>query len=72
MAATNNMADAFLHVATQAAQTMHDAASNALSSFFSIGIEFASWEFPDVFAEINLSACCLSSTDLSNKIFNYW
>lgn len=53
LADTNNMADEFLHAATQAPQPMHAAALNALSaSSLGIGMLLASTEFP-VFTEIN-------------------
>src|SRR5210317_688151 len=46
----NNIAEEFLHVATQAPQPIQVAASNALSAFsFGTGMAFASIVFPEVF-----------------------
>ena len=66
LAPTNNIADEFLHAATQAPQPMQVAASNASSAIsFPIGRLFASCAFP-VFTEINPPAdIILSKDDLS-------
>ena len=53
LAPTNSIADEFLHVATQAPQPIHVAASIALSAaVFEIRVALASCVFPDVFTEI--------------------
>ena len=57
-APTKSIAEPFLHVATQAPQPMHAAASKDLSaSSLLIGIVFASIVFPEVFTDTNPPAC---------------
>ena len=64
MADTNNIAEAFLQLATQAPQPIQVAESNELSaSLFSIGIEFASCVFPEVLILIKPPACWILSND---------
>ena len=58
------MAEAFLHVATQAPHPIQAAASKALSaSCLSIGIELASCVFPEVLTLTNPPACCTRSKE---------
>src|SRR6056300_392337 len=53
-AEANNIAEEFLHVATQAPQPIQVAASKALSAFsLGTGIALASIVLPEVFTEIN-------------------
>ena len=58
LAPTNNIAEPFLQVATQAPQPIQAAASNALSaSTLGTGIELASIVFPEVFTYTKPPAC---------------
>src|SRR5690606_17794666 len=65
LAETNNMADEFLQLATQAPHPIQVAASNAVSaSCLLIGMVLASMVFPDVFTEIKPPACWILSKEV--------
>src|SRR3970282_2737966 len=72
LAATNNIADEFLQLATQAPQPNTVGASNASSaSFLLIGIVFASIVFPEVFTDINPPACWILSKELRSTTTSF-
>src|SRR5690554_1723688 len=64
-AETNNIAEAFLHDATQAPHPIQVAASKALSaSCLLTGMLFASCVFPEVFTDIYPPACWILSREV--------
>lgn len=72
LAPSNNIAEEFLQVTTQAPQPIQVVASKALSaSALFTGVAFASIVFPDVFTDINPPACCTRSKALLSTIKSF-